>query len=159
MKNEEMNYDDLIGSMKSREITKKQHDNIRAARKAAFEKRLDKDKIEDILVGFRFSIRRQAINELHEENETFGRYISELLEQMHIKRSAFANYISISPRNINKYLNGERKFNIEQALMLEKIFKVSAKTILQAQLNIEIANARKKTKADDLNLNDLLNAS
>jgi addiction module HigA family antidote len=159
MKNEEMNYDDLIGSMKSREITKKQHDNIRAARKAAFEKRLDKDKIEDILVGFRFSIRRQAINELHEENETFGRYISELLEQMNIKRSAFANYISISPRNINKYLNGERKFNIEQALMLEKIFKVSAKTILQAQLNIEIANARKKTKADDLNLNDLLNAS
>jgi len=159
MKNEEMNYDDLIGSMKSREITKKQHDNIRAARKAAFEKRLDKDKIEDILVGFRFSIRRQAINELHEENETFGRYISELLEQMHIKRSTFANYISISPRNINKYLNGERKFNIEQALMLEKIFKVSAKTILQAQLNIEIANARKKTKADDLNLNDLLNAS
>jgi len=62
MKNEEMNYDDLIGSMKSREITKKQHDTIRAARKASFEKRLDKDKIEDILVGFQVYLKE--VNEL-----------------------------------------------------------------------------------------------
>ena len=158
MKNNEFNFDDAIGSDKNPELSKKQHDTIRAARKAAYENRPNHDKIEDLLDGFRFSLKRNASDLQTTEGKNFGQYLNDLLREMNIKRSTFANYIQISPRNINKYLSGERKFNIEQALMLEKIFKISAKTVLTLQWNIEIAKAKKKGNLDGLSLNDLLEA-
>ncbi len=158
MNNKEFNFDDAIGSDINPELSKKQHDAIRAARKAAYENKPNHDKIEDLLDGFRFSLKRNASDLQTTEGKNFGQYLNDLLREMNIKRSTFANYIQISPRNINKYLNGERKFNIEQALMLEKIFKISAKTVLALQWNIEIAKAKKKGSLDGLSLNDLLDA-
>jgi plasmid maintenance system antidote protein VapI len=158
MKNNETNFDDAIGSAKSPELSKKQHDAIRAARKSLYDNKPMHDKIDNLLDGFRFSVQRNAADDETEESKNFGYYLSDLLTQMNIKRSTFANYIHISPRNINKYLNGERKFNIEHALMLEKIFKINAKTVLALQWNNEIAKAKKNRSLDDLSLNDLLDA-
>ena len=158
MKNNEFNFDDAVGSPKNPDLSKQQHDAIRAARKAIHENKPYLDKIEDLLDGFRFSIQRNASGLQTTEGKNFGQYLNDLLSEMNIKRSTFAKYIQISPRNINKYLNGERKFNIEHALMLEKIFKINAKTVLALQWNNEIAKAKKNRSLDDLSLNDLLDA-
>lgn len=156
MKNEELNFDDILGNEKTKEFTKSQHDQIRAQRKANFEQRA-KDKFKnDALEGFRFSIRRRAEDDNVDDPVSFGFYLDQLLHELNIKRSVFASYIEISPRNINKYLSGERKFNIQHALMLEKIFNINAKNILQMQLKNEIFYAKKKSNLHNLNLNDLL---
>jgi plasmid maintenance system antidote protein VapI len=158
MKKEINNFDDIIGSEKTKEFTKKEHDNFRAHRKALYARRKQKDKIDDMLEGFRFALKNYAAQEEPEEVILFGTYLDNLLSEMNIKKVDFANYIAINPRNINKYLNGERKFNTEHALKLEQLFKINAKTILEVQLMNEvlIAKQRKNNNFNDLNLNDLL---
>ncbi len=158
MKKEKNNFDDIIGSDKSRAITKKEHDKVRAHRKALYAKRKQKDKIDDMLEGFRFALRNYAAQEEPEEVILFGTYLDNLLSEMNIKKVDFANYIAINPGNINKYMNGERKFNIEHALKLEQLFKIDAKTILEVQLRNEVVEAKQRKNNDfnNLNLNDLL---
>jgi plasmid maintenance system antidote protein VapI len=158
MKNDKHNIDDIIGSEKAKELTKKEHDKVRAYRKALYAKRKQEDKIDDLLVSFRFKLRNYVAQEEPEEIVLFGTYLDNLLLEMNIKKVDFAKYIAINPRNINKYLNGERKFNTEHALKLEQLFKISAKTILEVQLMNEVlvAKQRKNNNFNNLNLNDLL---
>ena len=158
MKKEENNFDDIIGGDKSRALTKKEHDKVRAHRKALYARRKQKDKIDDMFEGFRFALRNYAAQQEPEEVILFGTYLDNLLSELKIKKGDFANYIAINPRNINKYLKGERKFNIEHALKLEQLFNISAKTILEVQLSNEVLEAKQRKNNDlkNLNLNDLL---
>lgn len=157
-KNEKIELDDVIGGNISKELTKKEHDSIREYRRQLFEKRSSQDKINDILMGFRFSLKNYVDNENPEDVVPLGEFLNSLLKQIKIKKGAFAEYIDISPRNLNKYFNGERKFSIEHALMFEKLFKVNAETILEVQLKNELIEAKRNHKSDydKFDLNDLL---
>lgn len=139
-------------------LTKKEHDLIREHRRQLYEKRSSEEKINDILTGFRFSLKNYADNENPEDIILLGQFLNTLLKQINIKKGAFAAYIDISPRNINKYFNGERKFSIEHALMFEKLFKINAEILLEVQLKNELIAAKKSHQGefDGYNLNDLL---
>lgn len=153
-------FDDLIGGKGSKELTKKEHDAIRAYRRQLYEKRSSEDKINDILTGFRFSLKNYADNENPEDIILLGQFLDLLLKQINIKKGAFAEYIAISPRNINKYFNGERKFTIEHALILEKLFNINAEVLLEIQLKNELIETKRTHQGDfdKFKLSDLLSA-
>jgi plasmid maintenance system antidote protein VapI len=157
-KDKKIEFDDVIGGNISKELTKKEHDLIREYRRQLYEKRSSEDKINDILTGFRFSLKNYADNENPEDVILLGQFLNLLLKQIKIKKGAFAEYIDISPRNINKYFNGERKFSIEHALMLEKLFKINAEILLEVQLKNELIEAKRSHRGeyDKFNLSDLL---
>ena len=157
-KNKKIDFDDVIGVNSSNELTKKEHDSIREYRRQLYEKRSAEDKINDILTGFRFSLKNYVDNENPENVILLGQFLNSLLKQIKIKKGAFAAYIDISPRNINKYFNGERKFSIEHALMLEKLFKINAEILLEVQLKNELLEAKRSHRGeyDKFNLSDLL---
>lgn len=89
-----------------------------------------------------------------------GDFLYELLGQIKVRKGAFAEYIEISPRNINKYFNGERKFTMEHLLKLEKLFNVPAETLLEIQVKNELIQIKQSHKGayDKYKLEDLLTA-
>lgn len=153
-------FDDLIGSQTPRELTKTEHDQIREYRRKLYAERSREDQIKDILLGFRFSLLNYIEKENPEKIILLGEFLDQLLHQVKIKKGLFAEYIDISPRNINKYFNGERKFTIEHALKLEKLFDVRAEVLLEIQLRNELIQMKRSHKGeyDKYKLQDLLTA-
>jgi plasmid maintenance system antidote protein VapI len=157
-KNEKIEFDDVIGGNISKELTKKEHDSIIEYRRQLYEKRSSEEKINDILTGFRFSLKNYADKENPEVVILLGQFLNLLLKQIKIKKGVFAEYIGISPRNINKYFNGERKFSIEYGLILERLFKINAEILLEVQLKNELIEAKRSHRGeyDKFNLSDLI---
>ena len=160
MKKKKINieFDEVVGVQEPRELTKKEHDKVRENRRKLYEKRSSQDKINDILIGFRFKLKNYAESSDTEDTILLGQFIDAILSQMEIKKKQFAEYIDISPRNINKYFNGERKFNIDHALKLGNMFGVSAEILLEIQLKNELFKAKSSNKGeyDKYSLKDLL---
>ncbi|MCJ8289680.1 MAG: helix-turn-helix domain-containing protein [Crocinitomicaceae bacterium] len=156
--NKKAEFDEIIGFQPSRELTKKEHDEIKDFRRELYEKRSTENKVDDILTGFRFTLKSYVENETPKDVIHLGEFLNSILKQINIKKGNFAEYINISPRNINKYFNGERKFNIDHALKLENMFDVHAETLLEIQLKNELLKAKisHKGEYDKYNLKDLL---
>ena len=56
-KDKKIEFDDVIGGNISKELTRKEHDSIREYRRQLYENRSSEEKINDILTGFRFSLK------------------------------------------------------------------------------------------------------
>ena len=151
-------FDEVIGGVTPSDISKKEHDALRAYRLKLYEERSSADKIDDILTGFKFRLDNYVANENPKDIIHLGQFLNTLLDQINIKKVRFAEYIEISGRNIHKYFNGERKFNIDHALKLEKLFHVNAETLLEIQLKNELLEAKFLSKGnyDKYTLKDLL---
>jgi plasmid maintenance system antidote protein VapI len=152
------NFDDVIGLNKEMLLTKNEHDQVREYRRKLYEERSNEDKISDILTGFRFSLKNYVENMNPDDIILLGHFLNKLLNKTNIKKGVFAEYIDISPRNINKYFNGDRKFSIDHALKLEKLFDVRAEVFLEIQLKNELIEAKRSHEGeyDRFNLNDLI---
>lgn len=150
--------DATIGFHKNKRLTTREQDEIKAYKRQLFEHRSTLNKIEDILTGFRFTLKRYLEDETVQEVILLGQFLNTVLKQINVKKGHFAEYIDISPRNINKYFNGERKFNIDHALKLEKVFNIQAEQFLEIQLKNDLIKAKKaqKGKYNKYNLKDLL---
>lgn len=86
-----------------------------------------------------------------------GDFLRQALSLLNIKQREFASYIDLKAPNLNKLIKGERKINIEQALIFENIFNIDAALWMgiqtKNQLNsLEKANRKlyKKYKIKDL---------
>lgn len=157
----DIEFDDIIGSPDHKvELTVAERDLLREYRANLYNKRSREDKIDDILTGFRFSLRNYAETENPEKIIQLGEFLYELLNEIKIKKGAFAEYIDISPQNINKYFNGDRKFAIEHLLKFEKLFDVHAEILLEIQLKNELIQIKQSHKGeyDKYKLEDLLTA-
>lgn len=154
-------FDELIGNPNYEyKLTKEEHDQVREYRENLYNKRSREDKIKDVLLGFRFSLEDYAETENPKKIIELGDFLYELLGQIKVRKGAFAEYIEISPRNINKYFNGERKFTMEHLLKLEKLFNVHAETLLEIQVKNELIQIKQSHKGayDKYKLEDLLTA-
>lgn len=153
-----MEFDEVIGLQNPKELTKREHDKIREYRRKLYAKRSNEERIDDILTSFRFRLKSYAENDEPKDIIFLGQFFNSILSQINIKKGRFAEYIEISPRNINKYFSGERKFNIDHALKLENIFDIHAKTLLEIQLKNELLKAKHSHKGeyDKYKLEDLL---
>ena len=85
-KNKKIDFDDVIGGNISKELTKKEHDVIREQRRQLYEKRSSEEKINDILTGFRFSLKNYADNENPDDIILLGQFLDVLLKQIKINK-------------------------------------------------------------------------
>ena len=67
-----------------------------------------------------------------------GSFIKQFIMLIEIKQIEFASYLEIRPSNLSKILNGERRLNIELALILEKLSNIEAELGLRIQNQNEI---------------------
>ena len=151
-------FDDVIGLNKEMLLTKDEHIQVREYRRKLYEDRSNEEKTNDILIGFRFSLKNFAENEGPDDVILLGHFLNQMLKKLNIKKGVFAEYIYISLRNINKYFNCERKFRIDHALKLEKLFDVHAEIFLEIQIKNELIQTKRSKEGayDKFNLKDLL---
>jgi antitoxin HigA-1 len=155
---ENTELDEMIGTQGELRLSKEEQDLIRVHRSKMLENRTESDKILDILTGFRFSLMNYINTSNPSEIISLGDFLNKLLKEINVKKGFFADYIEISPRNINKYFSGERKFTIDHALKFEKLFHVPAETFLELQVKNELIEAKRSHRGDyeKYNLNDLM---
>ena len=155
---ENMEFDELIGSQEEVKLSNPDIELIRSHRKKVLEDRTEKDRINDILTALRFSLMRYLNSQDSDKIVMLGDYLVDLLNQLNIKRGVFAEYIEISPRNINKYFSGERKFIIDHALKFEQLFQIPAEIFLEVQVKNELMEAKQSSRKnyEKYDLKDLL---
>lgn len=155
---ENMEFDEVIGSQEEIILSEQEAELIRTHRKKLFGDRTEQDRINDVLIGLRFSLVRYLETQESKEINTLGMYLRDVLDQLNVKRGVFAEYIEISPRNINKYFIGERKFTIDHALKFEQLFRVPAEIFLEVQIKNELIEAKRSSRKtyEKFDLNDLL---
>ena len=62
-----------------------------------------------------------------------GQYIGELIEDYQMSQKEFAEKLGLSPKTINKLVNGEESISNDIAQKLEKLTNISMKTWLNLQ--------------------------
>jgi antitoxin HigA-1 len=71
-----------------------------------------------------------------------GEYLKEVLEELGISQSAFADAIGVSPMRISHVINGSRPVTAELALLFGKAFGQSPEYWLNLQTAFDLASAR-----------------
>lgn len=66
-----------------------------------------------------------------------GQYIGELIEDYQMTQKEFAEKLGLSPKTINKLVNGEESISNDIAQKLEKFTNISMKTWLNLQTSYD----------------------
>lgn len=66
-----------------------------------------------------------------------GQYIGELIEDYNMTQKEFAEKLGLSPKTINKLVNGEESISNDIAQKLEKLTNISMKTWLNLQASYD----------------------
>ena len=83
-------FDEVIVGVAPSDISKKEHDAVRAYRLKLYEERSSADKIDDILTGFKFRLDNYVANENPKDIIHLGQFLNTLLDQINIKKVRFA---------------------------------------------------------------------
>ena len=115
-------------------------------------------KMEDQL----FAIRLQMENYLRQASDMeiipAGAFLKQCVEILGIKNKRFAAYIGLDDSNLSALFRGHRKINIDLAIKLGKIFKISPRLWLDVQNKNELLGmkAEKGLTYEKYKLEDLL---
>jgi addiction module HigA family antidote len=71
-----------------------------------------------------------------------GEYLKELLHELQVSQSAFAETIGVSSMRVSHVINGSRPVTAELALLFGKAFGQSPEYWLNLQTAYDLANAR-----------------
>lgn len=87
-----------------------------------------------------------------------GSFLREFIDILDLKYKLFAEYIGIDDSNLSALLKGRRKFNLDIAVKLSKIFNIPPTLWLSIQSKNELLhfNEKSNSKYDKYNLDDLL---
>ena len=154
-KKPEKNVDFDVGIGSGREWTKKEFDDLDEFRRLVYKKSSSKEKLHNISLSFRYILEDYLDEENPKEIIQLGDFFKKFLMRIKIKQNLFAKYIDLTPQNFNKYIVGDRKFNVDFALKIEKIFNVNAFLLTKVQLKNEILSV-KNLKMKKYDINDLL---
>jgi addiction module HigA family antidote len=77
-----------------------------------------------------------------------GEFLSEEMEARGIRQIDLANHLGLSKTEINLVVHGKRGITVPLAVMLEKIFGISAETWMNLQVKYEIDLVKKKHNAE-----------
>jgi addiction module HigA family antidote len=100
-----------------------------------------KQRIHISLLGLKFHMQDYLKSNVN--NKKVGSFIKQFIELVEIKQIEFANYLELRPSNLSKLLSGERRLNIELALILEKLSNIEADLWLRVQNHNELLTAQK----------------
>ncbi len=81
-------------------------------------------------------------------NIEVGNFIKSFIESTEIKQNRFAEYIDMKPSNFSKILSGDRKINMELALILEKLSDIEAELWLNIQSKNDLAKISKRMNVE-----------
>ena len=99
------------------------------------------DRVKIALLGLKFQM-EDYLN-TNSKNIGVGMYVKKFIISIEIKQIEFANYVGLRPSNLSKILNGERRINIEFALILEKLSNIKAELWLRIQNHNELRKVEK----------------
>lgn len=94
------------------------------------------ERIKISLLGLKYSIEDYLKSDI--ELVKVGSFIKQFIRLVEIKQIDFANYLDIRPSNLSKLLSGERRLNVELALILEKLSDIDADLWLRIQNKNEL---------------------
>lgn len=120
--------------------------------KAKANSRTNEQKIFVEQIALKFKIDDYLANE-DKKIVSVGKFIKLFLKNTKIKQNRLAEYLGIKPPNLFKILTGERRVNLEVALMLENIIGVTAESLLAVQTKNEIMSVGKQKKKEFLKYN------
>lgn len=120
--------------------------------KAKAEARTEEQRIFVEQMALKFKVQDYLENE-KKKTVTVGSFIKLFLKNTKIKQNKLADYLGIKPPNLFKILTGERRLNLELALMLENIIGVSAEALLAVQTKNELMSVGKQKKKEYLKYN------
>ena len=98
-----------------------------------------------------YTLKLKMIQYLKTNNQKIrsaGYYLKQALTRLKIKQNKFAAYIDLKPPNLTKIIKDQRKINMEQALIFEKIFQIDAEIWLRIQTKKELADLEKVNKME-----------
>ena len=100
------------------------------------------EKIKVKMTGLKFRIEDYLATESSEQTPV-GYFIKQALTALDIKHKTFAKYIDLKAPNLSKLLKGERKINMEQALIFENLFNIKAELWIAVQTKNQLVQLEK----------------
>lgn len=73
-----------------------------------------------------------------------GTFIKQFIQLIEVKQIDLANYLNMKPSNLSKILSGERRLNLELAMILQNLSNINAKLWLRIQNHNELQEIQKK---------------
>lgn len=120
--------------------------------KAKADSRTEEQKVFVEQMALKFKVQDYLENE-DKKIVSVGNFIKLFLKSTKIKQNKLAEYLGLKPPNLFKILTGERRLNLELALMLENIIGVSAESLLAVQTKNELMSLGKQKKNEYLKYN------
>lgn len=136
---------ELIG-IQSNKIDKSESEIIKRIIDARAESQSDEERIQNQIIGIKFSINKYLNDSLNSEVIEAGQFLNDILKSYKIKKNKFAKYIGLSEPNLHALLKGRRKINNDIARKLELIFKIDAQAWLYMETKNEIKKFNSKSK-------------
>lgn len=102
------------------------------------------ERIRIALLGLKYNMR----DYLNSDTKTIsvGSFIKQFIKVIEVKQIDLAKYLNMKSSNLSKILSGERRLNIELAIILENLSDISADLWLRIQNRNELKKAMKTHK-------------
>jgi len=94
------------------------------------------------MLGLKFKM-EDYLNSEFSNQIPVGHFVKQALTKLNIKHKNFAKYIDLKGPNLSKLLKGERKINMEQALIFENLFNIKAELWIAIQTKNQLAQLEK----------------
>ena len=126
---------------KPMDIGTKEYEDFKLLIRSKVSETSKEDRIKISLLGLKYNMEDYLTS--NSKIKEVGSFIKQFLKLIEIKQIQFANYLEIRPSNLSKILNGERRLNIELAIILEKLSNIKAELWLGIQNRNEIYKTQK----------------
>lgn len=123
------------------DIGTKEYEDFKLLIRSKVSETSKEDRIKISLLGLKYNMEDYLTS--NSKIKEVGSFIKQFLKLIEIKQIQFANYLEIRPSNLSKILNGERRLNIELAIILEKLSNIKAELWLGIQNRNEIYKTQK----------------
>jgi len=105
------------------------------------------EKIKIKMTGLKFKIEDYLASE-NSKQTPVGYFVKQALNTLNIKHKNFAKYIDLKGPNLSKLLKGERKMNMEQAIIFENLFDIKAELWIAVQSKNQLFQLEKLNRKD-----------
>jgi len=138
MKNEKDIFDELTNGVLSENMDfgTREYEDFKLLIRSKAKETSGSDKIFISLLGLKYQMQDQV--ESNSKINKVGSYIKKFIKLIGVKQIEFAKYLDMKPSNLSKLLSGERRLNIEFALILEQLSNINAETWLRVQSKNEL---------------------
>lgn len=144
----EADFSMTIAPSDGHNLTKKERDLIEESAKLRHAQRSPERLIRNQMLSvlYRLEAYLQEENGDNKEVYTIAYFVEEFCKVLKLNKTQFASHVDTDVSNLNKYLNGQRAFNIELAMKFSHFFHTPVDIWLKVQLKNDLTALRKAEK-------------